>query len=179
MRWTGLALLSLALMFAAGCGDIFNNSGVEIDRGEVQLTWSDSSSNYLYLYAFRMDSNDEVTGVLMLENPGEYPQEFVLPSEGWSRVAVVVYYHSGDDSVRPRLRVRGWLDDDEVLDESYSGPYLDYGDRWWRAKYLRINNEYLDVRDYQGPSISEIEDLIHRARGLNLTPGQWVTLSEK
>jgi len=165
-----------ASLWLTGCGDIFGSSGVEIDRAEVRLTWSDSSTRQLYLYAFNMDSDFEVTSVLMLENPDEYPQEFILPSHGWPRVAVVAYYAGGTGETRPRLRIRAWLEDDEVLDDSYTGPYLDANDRWWRAKYLRIDDENLQVRDYQGPTVAEIENLIHRARALNLTPGQWVEL---
>jgi hypothetical protein len=170
-----LGLLVIGAILAgllAGCSPV----SVDIDLAEVRLTWTDSDTSTLYLYAFSLDSTGEVIAVLMLENPAEYPQEFTLPPEGWARVAVAVYYADGTEPATPRLQVRGYLADDEVMDESYTGPALDDASPWWLAKYLRIDAEALEVRDYEGPTVVEIEALLDRARAKGLSKGGWVEL---
>ncbi len=172
MRLGLLLVMLLLAALLAGCSP----GSVDIDIAEVRLTWTDSATSHLALYAFSLDSGGEVIAVLMLANPVEYPHEFTLPPEGWARVAIAVEYLDGSEAATPRLRVRGYLEDDEVLDETYTGPIIDAASPWWLAKFLRIDEEALDVRDYEGPTIDEIEDLLGRARAKGLTPGAWVEL---
>ena len=172
MRAWLLVVLLLLLPLTVGC-----SPAVEIDLADVRLTWDDSSTSTLYLYGFSLDSSGEVIAVVMMENPLEYPPEFTLPSRGWGRVAVVVWYADGTEPADPSLRIRGYLDEDEVLDETYGGPTLDDASPWWLAKLIRIDSEYLDVRDYEGPTVEEIEDLLGRARAKGLEPGAWVELN--